>query len=58
MEPNGPDHVWLPEVVDIRLLGPLRPLEPLVPWLPQRRAAFDLQRLKQILEAPEEVISG
>jgi hypothetical protein len=58
VEPNGPKHVSLPEVVDIRLLGPLRPLEPLVAWLPLRRAASDLQRLKQILEAPEEVGSG
>jgi hypothetical protein len=42
----------LPEVVDIRLVGPLRPLGPLVAWLLQRRAAADLRRLKRILEAP------
>jgi hypothetical protein len=34
------------------LLGPLRPLEPLVAWLLQLRAASDLHRLKQLLEAP------
>ena len=34
MELNGPKHRSLPEVVDIRLLDPLRPLEPLVPGCP------------------------
>jgi hypothetical protein len=36
-------HVSLTEVVDTRLLGPLRPLEPQVAWPLQRRAACDLR---------------
>jgi hypothetical protein len=43
VEPNGPRHVSLPEVVDIRLFGRLRLLEPLVAWLLRRRATADLR---------------
>jgi Polyketide cyclase / dehydrase and lipid transport len=49
---DGPGGARFTEVVDIRLVGPLRPLGPLVAWLLQRRAAADLRRLKRILEAP------
>jgi hypothetical protein len=44
------------EVVEGQLLGPLRPLEPLVARLLQRQATADMRRLKQLLEAP--AISG
>jgi hypothetical protein len=39
-------------VVEGRLLGLSRPLEPLAAWLLQRQASADLRRLKQLLEAP------
>jgi hypothetical protein len=44
VEATGPASSRFTEVVEGRLLGVLRPLEPLVAWL--------LQRLKQLLEAP------
>jgi hypothetical protein len=44
-------------VVEVRLLGLLRPLEPLVARLLQRQATADLRRLKHLLETPP-VISG
>ena len=39
MEPTGPASCRFTEVVEGRLLGPSRPLEPLVAWLLQRQAA-------------------
>jgi hypothetical protein len=39
-------------VVEGHLLGPLRPLEPLVAWLLRQQTSADLRRLKQLLEAP------
>lgn len=39
-------------VVEGHLLGPLRPLEPLVAWLLRQQTSTDLRRLKQLLEAP------
>jgi hypothetical protein len=51
-------------VVEGRLLGLSRPLEPRVAWLLQRQASADLRRLKDLLEvstvsgsAPEETAS-
>jgi hypothetical protein len=40
------------EVVEVRLLGLLRPLEPLVARLLQRQATADLRRRKHLLETP------
>ena len=40
------------EVVEVRLLGLLQPLEPLVAWLLHRQATADLRRLKHLLETP------
>lgn len=61
VEPSGPASCRFTEVVEGRLLGPSRPLEPLVAWLLQRQATTDLDRLKHLLEtstvtgsAPEE----
>jgi uncharacterized membrane protein len=61
VEATGPGSCRFTEVVEGRLLGPSRPLEPLVAWLLQRQATADLGRLKQLLEtstvsgsAPEE----
>jgi uncharacterized membrane protein len=61
VEPTGPASCRFTEVVEGRLLGPSRPLEPLVAWLLQRQATTDLGRLKHLLEtstvtgsAPEE----
>jgi uncharacterized membrane protein len=51
VEPTGPASCRVTEVVEGRLLGLLRPLEPLVAWLLQRQATADLRRLKQTLEA-------
>jgi hypothetical protein len=48
---RGPASCRFTEVVEGRLLGPSRPLEPLVAWLLQRQATADLRRLKQTLEA-------
>ena len=61
VEPIGPASCRFTEVVEGRLLGPSRLLEPLVTWLLQRQATADLGRLKHLLEtstvsgsAPEE----
>jgi uncharacterized membrane protein len=61
VEPTGPASSRFTEVVEGRLLGPSRPLGPLVAWLLQRQATADLRRLKNLLEtepftrsAPEE----
>jgi hypothetical protein len=52
VEPTGPASCRFTEVVEGRLVGPLRPLEPMVSWLLQRQATADIRRLKQLLEAP------
>jgi hypothetical protein len=57
VEPTGPGTCRFTEVVEVRLLGLLRPLEPLVARLLQRQATADLRRLKHMLETPP-VISG
>ena len=57
MEPTGQGSCRFTEVVEGRLLGLLRPLEPLVTRLLQRQATADLRRLKHRLETPP-VISG
>jgi uncharacterized membrane protein len=61
VESSGPASCRFTEVVEGRLLGPSRVLEPLVAWLLQRQATSDLGRLKHLLEtstvsgsAPEE----
>jgi hypothetical protein len=61
VEPSGPPRCRFTEVVEGRLLGPSRVLEPVVAWLLQRQACGDLGRLKHLLEtstvsgsAPEE----
>jgi hypothetical protein len=51
VEPTGDAAARFTEVVEIRLLGVLRPLTPLVGWLLKRRAPGDLRRLKLLLEA-------
>ena len=57
MEPTGQGTCRFTEVVQVRLLGLLRPLEPLVAWLLHRQATADLRRLKHLLETPP-VIRG
>jgi uncharacterized membrane protein len=52
VEPTGQGSCRFTEVVEIRLLGLLRPLEPLVARLLQRQATADLRRLKHLLETP------
>jgi uncharacterized membrane protein len=52
VEPTGQRTCRFTEVVEVRLLGLLRPLGPLVAWLLRRQATADLRRLKQILEMP------
>jgi hypothetical protein len=52
VEPTGPASCRFTEVVEGRLLGLVRPLEPMIAWLLQRQATADLRRLKQLLEAP------
>jgi hypothetical protein len=52
VEPTSPASCRFTEVVEGRLLGPSRVLEPLVAWLLQRQATTDLGRLKQLLETP------
>jgi hypothetical protein len=52
VEPTGPGTSRFTEVVEGRLLGPLRPLGPLVAWLLQQQTTADLRRLKHLLEAP------
>ncbi len=50
VEPTGPASCRFTEVVEGHLLGPSRPLEPLVAWLLQRQTTADLRRLKNLLE--------
>ena len=52
VEPTGQGSCRFTEVVEVRLLGLLRPLAPLVAWLLQRQATADLRRLKHLLETP------
>jgi hypothetical protein len=52
VEPTGQGSCRFTEVVEVRLLGLLRPLEPLVAWLLYRQATADLRRLKHLLETP------
>jgi hypothetical protein len=52
VKPSGQRTCRFSEVVEGRLLGGLRPLEPLVAWLLGRQSRADLQRLKHLLEAP------
>ena len=52
VEPTGLGSCRFTEVVEIRLLGLLRPLERLVAGLLQRQATADLRRLKHLLETP------
>jgi hypothetical protein len=61
VEPTGLASCRFTEVVEGRLLGPSRVLEPVVAWLLRRQATTDLGRLKHLLEtstvsgsAPEE----
>jgi hypothetical protein len=49
---RGRDVCRFTEVVEVRLLGLLGPLAPLVAWLLQRQATADLRRLKHLLETP------
>ena len=42
MEPTGLGSCRFTEVVEVRLLGLLQPLEPLVAWLLHRQATADL----------------
>jgi hypothetical protein len=57
VEPTGLGTCRFTEVVEVRLLGLSRPLEPLVAWLLHRQATADLGRLKHLLETPP-VIRG
>ena len=64
VESTGSASCRFIEVVEGRLLGPSRLLEPLVAWLLRRQAAADLGRLKHLLEtstvsgsAPEEPVT-
>jgi|SRR4029453_8841352 hypothetical protein len=50
VEPTGQGSCRFTEVVEVRLLGLLRPLTPLVAWLLHRQATADLRRLKHLLE--------
>jgi uncharacterized membrane protein len=52
VEPTDPGSCRFTEVVEVGLLGLLRPLEPLVAWLLHRQATADLRRLKHLLETP------
>ena len=52
VEPTDPGSCRFTEVVEVGLLGLLRPLEPLVAWLLHRQATADLRRLKHRLETP------
>ena len=52
VEPTGQGTCRFTEVVEVRLLGLLRLLEPLVAWLLHRQATADLRRLKHRLETP------
>ena len=64
VEATGPASCRFTEVVEGRLLGLSRPLEPLVARLLQRQTSADLRRLKHLLEVstvsgpePEETTS-
>jgi hypothetical protein len=52
VEPIDPGSCRFTEVLEVGLLGLLRPLAPLVAWLLHRRATADLRRLKHRLETP------
>jgi hypothetical protein len=52
VEPTGLGTCRFTEVLEVRLLGLLRPLQPLVAWLLQRQATADLRCLKHLLETP------
>jgi hypothetical protein len=52
VEATGPASCHFTEVVEGRLLGLSRPLQPLVAWLPQRQTDADLRGLNELLEAP------
>ena len=52
VEPTGQGSCRFTEVIEVRLLGLLRPLEPLVARLLHRQATADLRRLKHLLETP------
>ena len=52
VEPTGQGSCRFTEVVEVRLLGLLRPLDPLVAWLLHQQATADLRRLKHLLETP------
>ena len=52
VEPTGQGSCRFTEVLEVRLLGLLRPLAPLVAWLLHRQATADLRRLKHLLETP------
>ena len=52
VEPTGQGSCRFTEVVEVGLLGLLRPLAPLVAWLLHRQATADLRRLKHLLETP------
>ena len=56
VEATGPASCRFTEVVEGRLLGLSRPLEPLVARLLQRQTSADLRRLKHLLEVS--TISG
>jgi hypothetical protein len=49
-EADRPASCQFTEVVEGRLLGPSRLLEPVVAWLLQRQATADLGRFKHLLE--------
>ena len=51
VEPTGQGTCRFTEVVEVRLLGALRPFGPLVVWLLRRQSRPDLRRLKHLLEA-------
>jgi uncharacterized membrane protein len=51
VEPTSDAAARFTEVVEVRPLGVLRPLTPLVGWLLKRRTPGDLRRLKRLLES-------
>jgi hypothetical protein len=52
VELTGPASCRSIETVEVRLVGLLWPLGPLVAWLLRRQSRSDLPRLKHLLEAP------
>jgi hypothetical protein len=52
VEPTGSASCRFTEVLEGRLLGLVRSLEPMIAWLLQRQATADMRRLRQLLEAP------